>query len=199
MAFPAVISAGAAISKVAGVSFKAPTPRIYGFLPGTIDGMRSSVEGRGGNPNYPESDPVSGVNRLWNSTNSGAKEVWANLLPTWNPTPAARARIKELDAGFVFRSGVTVPVAAVSPIQQALDPLRAALEAGGDEAAVREAAAQVVERVGVGGGAAGAQALRGTSGPLDTLIEFSQKPGGTIILVVSAVAIVILLASVARR
>lgn len=52
------------------------------------------------------------------------------------------------------------------------------------DAAGREALAQSAERVGLGGGAALAQQIRGTEGPLDKVIEFGKKPGGAIALAV---------------
>lgn len=176
------------------VSLKAPTPRIFGYLPGTIQELQEGVEGKTANLNnrtYTDLETVDLIFVQRNVNPNGG--VWRELLPTWRPTPAALARIKQLDPNFVLRPGAAPAGAAAttSTVQQALDPLRAALAAGGDEAALREALAQTIERVGVGGGAAGAAAVRGTSGPLDQLIAFAQQPTGAVVLAVTALLILV--------
>lgn len=195
MPFLAAVSAGAAVSKAAGVDFSAPTPRTYGKLPGTLRELQEGIEGHIANLN----------NRTYNDTETAdliatdsdlrpGTDFWRDMLPTWHPTPAALARLRAFDPNFALTPGVASPAPNATPsaLSQAVDPLREVLDKGGTADEIKDAAAQVVERVSIGGGAAGAQAIRGTSGPLDTLIEFSRKPGGTLTLVVAGVALVAL-------
>lgn len=84
-----------------------------------------------------------------------------------------------------------------SAAEQALEPVIAAARA--QDIGAREAFAQTAEAVGVGGGAALAQGLRGTTGPLDTLIEFAKKPGGTLTLVAGGVVLLVVVGSLLRR
>lgn len=195
MPFLAAVSAGAAVAKTAGISFKAPTPRTYGRLPGTLRELQEGIEGGIANLNNRSYTDVETADLIGKSADLGpGSAYWREALPTYRTTQAALARLRSYDPNFNLTPGAATPAPNASPsaISQALDPLRAALDSGASEAELKDAAAQVVERVGVGGGAAGARVIRGTSGPLDTLIEFSQKPGGTLTLVVAGVALVAL-------
>lgn len=195
MPFLAVASAGASVAKAAGVSFKKPSPRFYGKLAGTITELQEGVEGKTANLNGRTYTDIETVDLMNNerSKDSGMQGIWKDLLPGWNPTAAALARIRQYDPGFrVTGSSAQLVQDQPSGLQLVTEPLRAAVDDSTrvSEAQIREAAAQTAERVGVGGGAAAAQQLRGTSGPLDTLIGFAQKPGGTVILVIGGVVLI---------
>lgn len=204
MPFLAVASAGASVAKAVGVSFKKPSPRYHGGpLFGTLNGFLSRIA----------SGDVAAIREVdtarRTSKDKGAWETaWQEYVKIQPLTEAQRAVIAQLEPGALVpaaRTGAAIlaspGAAAPSALSLVTEPLRAALDdsTSAQEAAIREAAAQTAERVGVGGGALLAGNLRGSSGPLDTLIEFSQKPGGTLVLVVGAVALVAGIAFFAGR
>jgi len=83
---------------VVGGIFKSPTPRIYGRLPGTLVELQNGVEGRTAHLNATAYDDVGTVRLIdrERKTDSGMQGIWDDLLPTWSPTPAARALIAQL-------------------------------------------------------------------------------------------------------
>jgi len=84
-----------------------------------------------------------------------------------------------------------------SAAEQALEPVIAAARTA--DLSARDAFAQSAERIGIGGGAALASGIRGAPGPLDKLIEFGQKPGGTLALVAGGVVLLVFVGSLLRR
>jgi len=195
MPFLAVASAGATVAKAAGVSFKKPSPRYHGGpLYGTVNTFLSRIA----NGDVAAIRELDTLRRT--AKDRGAWEaLWQEYVKVQPLTEAQRAAITQAEPGAIVpaaRTGAPIlaapGTAAPSALSLVTEPLRAALDDSttAQEAAIREAAAQTAERVGVGGGAALAGGLRGSSGPLDTLIEFSQKPGGTLTLVVGAVVLI---------
>lgn len=83
-----------------------------------------------------------------------------------------------------------------NPAEQIVQPIAEAV--AGSEAQIREGLASAAERIGVGGAAEAARKIRGQDGPLDRLIEFGQKPAGTITLVVGVIVAVVIVARVVR-
>lgn len=205
MAFLGIAAAGASVAKkVAPGIFQKPSPRYYGKLAGTLVELQEGVEGKTANLNnrtYNDVETVALMNRERKS-DSGMQGIWTDLLPTWNPTPAARAAILAADPSFRF-GGAAPALAADQPSSLSLvvEPLREGIASSADagEAAVREGLAQAVERAGVGGAAALSREVRGTEGPLDRLIQFSEKPGGLVILAGGALVLVFGVAFVLGR
>lgn len=205
MPFLGIAAAGATVAKkIAPGVFKKPSPRYYGKLAGTLVELQEGVEGKTANLNNRTYNDVQTV-ELMNTErrkDSGMQGIWSDLLPTWNPTPAARAAILAADPSFKFGGTAPSLVADQQPaLQLVTEPLREGIVSSSDasETAIREGLAQAVERAGVGGAAALAREARGTEGPLDKLIAFSQKPSGVIVLVAAGVALVAVVAYVAGR
>lgn len=122
--------AGAAVSKLSK-TFKKPTARTYGKLPGTLIELQEGVEGRTANLNNRTYNDVETVNLL-NAARGSAdgRGIWQNLLPTWNVTPAALARIKQLDPSFQLGVAAGDPVGTEhkpSALDVVLDPIREGL------------------------------------------------------------------------
>lgn len=104
------MSLGAVVGVATGISpglFKSPTPRTYGKLPGTIRELQEGVEGHTANLNNRTYSDVETVRLMDNErkSDSGMQGIWSELLPTWSPTPAALALIRQLDPGFQPRAG----------------------------------------------------------------------------------------------
>lgn len=173
-----------------------------GPLFSTVNGKLAQIAG-GNNATVEEVDRL----RKTDADKVQWQKLWDEYVPIQPLTAQQRQTISYLDpgkAGIVARApqGPGQPIlaspgeAAPSPIQQVLSPIQAAIDQA--DATVREGVAQSVERLGVGGGATLAAKVRGAGGPLDTLIEFSQKPGGTIALAVGALVVVVLVARAIR-
>lgn len=114
-------------------------------------------------------------------------KVIASIPPGANANPESAAEW-----------ALNTPVAyEPSAAEQALEPVVTAARQADINA--RDAFAQAAERVGVGGGAAIAQGLRGAPGPLDKLIEFGQKPGGTLVLIAGGIVALVFIGSLLRR
>lgn len=86
-----------------------PTPRVYGKLPGTLVELQEGVEGKTANLNGRTYNDVQTVELMDGERrkDSGMQGIWTDLLPTWSPTPAALARIRQLDPSFIARGGPT--------------------------------------------------------------------------------------------
>lgn len=192
MPFLAVASVGAAVAKKAGIhiSLKKGSPRYQGGpLISTVNGFLTRIAAGDQNAirelNTIRTNPGEKHRKAWSA-------VWDVEVPKQPLTPAQIALITQLDASKAGITGSAAPslaIGSVSALQEAAEPLR---EAAADSVAqLREAAASTIERVGVGGGAAGARAIRGDAGPLDRLITFAKDPTGAIVLAIGAVALVI--------
>lgn len=104
MALGAVVGVATAVSP--GI-FKSPTPRTYGKLPGTITELQEGVEGKIANLNnrtYTDVQTVDLMNTE-RTKDSGMQGIWTDLLPSWAPTAAALARIRQYDPNFQPRAG----------------------------------------------------------------------------------------------
>lgn len=99
---------------------KAPTPRTYGKLPGTIVELQEGIEGRVANLNGRTYNDVQTVELMDSERrrDSGMQGIWTDLLPNWAATPAANARIRQLDPGFQPRAG-SGSSAGTAPARQA--------------------------------------------------------------------------------
>lgn len=86
---------------------KSPTPRVYGKLPGTLVELQEGVEGKVANLNNRTYTDVQTVDLMDSErkSDSGMQGIWTELLPTWSPTPAARAEVLRRDPNFQFRGG----------------------------------------------------------------------------------------------
>lgn len=124
--------------------------------------------------------------------------LWDTHVPLQPLTDAQRALIIQLDpskAGVLPPARYGPPVLAdpntapPDPLSLALQPVQDALDTGA--AALREGAAQTIERVAVGAGAAGAREARGEAGPLDKVIAFAQDPTGAVVLGIAALVILV--------
>lgn len=126
-------------------ALKSPTPRVYGKLPGTLVELQEGIEGKIANLNgrtYTDVQTVDLMDRE-RKTDSGMQGIWTDLLPTWSPTPAARAEVVRRDPNFQFRGGSggagssggtvdkTPGTVATSQDSDARPPLSAANAAGG--------------------------------------------------------------------
>lgn len=100
------VPGGSAVGSVLS-AFKAPTPRTYGYLPGTLVELQEGVEGKVANLNGRTYTDVETVRLMDTERKSkpGMQSVWSELLPNWAPTPAALALIRQLDSGFQPRAG----------------------------------------------------------------------------------------------
>lgn len=107
---PVVVGAAAKLAtggRVLGVSFKKPSPRVFGGpLYSTLNNFKDRIE-RG---------DVGGIDALWKEATtakdkSAWRRIWNELLPTWRITPAQYERIKQLDPSLQ----VMMPTAAPAP------------------------------------------------------------------------------------
>lgn len=206
MPFLAVAAAGSAVAKkISPGLFKKPSPRYHGGpLYSTANGFLSRVA----------SGDVGALRQLdqlrrTDKDKKAWQALWDEYVPVQPLSESQRSFILQADpskAGSLPAARTGAPVlanpgaAAPSPIELVTEPIRAAVVSATEqgEATIREGLAQSVERVGVGGAAAVSRELRGGSGPLDTLIQFSQKPGGLVIIVVGGVLAVALIARALR-
>lgn len=90
----AVVSSITSAIGLGGI-FKSPSPRIYGRLYSTITELQNGIEGRGAHLNNTVYDDVGTVRLIDRErrSDSGMQGIWTDLVPTWSPTPAARALI----------------------------------------------------------------------------------------------------------
>lgn len=189
MPFLAVAAAGAQVAKVAGISTKTPSEkRARAVIPSVVaaanNGNMSAVAILDTRRNI-------GIAKERAEWAKGYSQIRPDVLAAYAPNrvkwvdmiPASAQAGPEAAASYALGASVGLPT-----LDQALAPINDAALAS--QALYREAAAQTAERVGVGGGAAAAKALRGTEGPLDRIIGFAQKPGGTVALIVGGVLLV---------
>lgn len=111
---------------------------------------------------------------------------WYNNPNGWSLAPDYAAKVAP-----------TAEAPPVNAVAELTEPLRSAAEQG--VANVREAAAQTVERAGVGGGAALARKVRGSEGPLDKVIAIVKRPGGTVLAIGIGVGLIVLVTVLATR
>lgn len=198
MPFLAIASAGAQVAKFAGVSFKTPSEkRAAKVIPGVVSAANAGTMAAVAILDTRRNIGIAKERAEWAK---GFAQVSASVLAAYTPNrakwvdsiPSSAQAGPEAAASYATNAVVGLPA-----FDQVAAPIN---EAGAaSTAAYQEALAQTAERVGVGGGAAAARALRGDAGPLDKLIAITQKPGGAMLLVGGAVTLVILVAFVAGR
>lgn len=201
--FAAAAAAAPFIKKVVPISFAKKSPRYGGGdgpLFSTVNGFLTRIA-------QGDLQAIRDVDRLRH--NDADKKQWQLLwdqhVPLQPMNDAQRQLVLQLDPSKAAilpaaRSGPPVLAnpgeAPPDPLSLAVEPLRAAIvdSTAASEASIREAAAQTIERIGVGGAAAGAAQVRGTTGPLDQLIVAVQKPG---VLLAVGIGVIVLIAGVA--
>lgn len=197
MGFPVAFAAGA-VSSVAK-RFKTPSDkRAKKVLPGVVSAalagnllaIKVLDERRSGHG-------IASERAVWSGGYNQVASARPDLIAAYQKSKAELPAVDHKSPESAAQS-VNANVGNYQPnaLEMALAPVVNAGEA--NEAAAREALATAAERVGVGGGAELARQLRGGAGPLDKLIEFGQKPGGTLALVAGAVVLVVVVARAIR-
>ena len=198
---PAVVAAGSFFGKAAKTLFKGKREAWDVALEGALNGRAHSIAELLVLGHTQSRDPQAarwGANR---AQFVAAHPEFAELKVTPAPQSGADAAIAEAEARITQVLAGTGTAGFVAPEPSALDQALAPLRAAGTEAVqkFREGAAQTVEGIGVGGGAAAAKKIRGRSGALDVIVAAAKKPAGLVLVVVGAVVVVAVLSALLSR